>query len=67
VRIFVMTDLEGVAGVLNFAEWTGPGKPYYEVAREFLTLEVNAAVDGFFAGGAAEVLVVDGHGPGESM
>jgi len=59
-----MTDLEGVAGVLNFEEWTGPGKPYYELAKEFLTLEVNAAIDGFFEGGAKEILVVDGHGPG---
>jgi D-amino peptidase len=59
-----MTDLEGVAGVLNFQEWTGPDKPYYQLAREFLTSEVNAAVDGFFEGGATEILVVDGHGPG---
>jgi D-amino peptidase len=64
MKVYIMTDLEGVAGVLNFQEWTGPGKPYYPVARELLTLEVNAAVDGFFEGGATEILVVDGHGPG---
>ena len=64
MKIYLMTDLEGVAGVLNFEEWTGPGKPYYELAKEFLTLEVNAAIDGFFEGGAKEILVVDGHGPG---
>jgi len=60
----MMTDLEGVAGVLNFQEWTGPGKPYYELAREFLTLEVNAAVEGLFEGGATQILVMDAHGPG---
>lgn len=64
MKLCVMTDIEGVAGVLNFQDWTGPGKLHYDLAREFLTLEVNAAVDGFFAGGATEVLVVDGHGPG---
>jgi len=64
MKLYVMTDLEGVAGVLNFQDWTGPGKPYYDLAREFLTREVNAAVDGFFEGGATEILVVDGHGPG---
>lgn len=64
MKLYVMTDLEGVAGVLNFQEWTGPGKPYYDLAREFLTRELNAAVDGFFEGGATEILVVDGHGPG---
>lgn len=64
MKVYVMTDLEGVAGVLNFQEWTGPGKPYYEVGREFLTLEVNAAVDGLFEGGATTVMVMDAHGPG---
>lgn len=64
MKLCVMTDIEGVAGVLNFQDWTGPGKLHYDLAREFLTLEVNAAVDGFFAGGATQVLVVDGHGPG---
>ena len=64
MKLYLMTDMEGVAGVLNFQEWTGPGKPYYKLAKEFLTLEVNAAIDGFFEGGATEILVVDGHGPG---
>jgi D-amino peptidase len=64
VKIYVMTDMEGVAGVLNFQEWTGPGKPYYPVARELLTQEVNAAVEGLFAGGATEIVVSDAHGPG---
>ena len=64
MKIYIMTDLEGVAGVVNFEDWTSPGKPYYELAKEFLTLEVNAAIDGFFEGGATEILVADGHGPG---
>lgn len=64
MRIYLMTDLEGVAGVQNALEWTRPGQPYYGVARQLLTNEVNAAVDGFFAGGASSVLVADGHGPG---
>jgi D-amino peptidase len=63
MRIYLMTDLEGVAGVLNFEEWTSPGKFHYLTARELLTQEVNGAVDGFFAGGATSVLVVDAHGP----
>ena len=64
MRIYLMTDLEGVAGVQNFQEWTGPGTPYYPLARQLLTREVSAAVEGFFAGGATSVLVADGHGPG---
>mgnify|MGYP001065930415 CR=1 FL=1 len=63
-KIYLMTDLEGVAGVLDFENWCSPGARYYELAKEFLTLEVNAAVDGFFEGGAKEIVVADGHGPG---
>lgn len=64
MRIYIMTDLEGVAGVLNFEDWCKPESRYHEMAREFLTREVNAAIEGFFAGGATHVLVADGHGHG---
>jgi D-amino peptidase len=64
MRIYVMTDLEGVAGVLNFEDWCGPEGRYYELAKELLTREVNAAVEGFFSGGADQVTVSDGHGNG---
>lgn len=63
MRLYVMTDLEGVAGVRDFQEWTGPGKLYYPLARRLLTQELNAAIAGFFAGGATSILVADGHGP----
>ena len=64
MRIYLMTDLEGVAGVQNFELWTRPGCLFYLLARQLLTQEVNAAVEGFFAGGADSILVADGHGPG---
>lgn len=64
MHIYLMTDLEGVAGVQNALEWTRPGQPFYPLSRQLLTREVNAAVEGFLAGGATAVLVVDGHGPG---
>lgn len=64
MRIFLMTDLEGVAGVVNHEDYCRPESRYYEQARRLLTNEVNAAVDGFFAGGASDVVVFDGHGPG---
>jgi D-amino peptidase len=64
MRIYIMTDLEGVAGVLNFSEWCTPESRYYETAKELLTREVNAAADGFFAGGATDIVVSDGHGAG---
>lgn len=64
MKLYIMTDLEGVAGVMNFEDWCSPGTRYYELAKEFLTLEINAAVEGFFEGGAKEITVADGHGPG---
>jgi len=64
MRVYIMTDLEGVAGVLDHENWCRPESRYYELAKEFLTLEVNAAVDGFFQAGAEYILVADGHGPG---
>jgi D-amino peptidase len=64
MKMMIMTDMEGVAGVLNFEDWVVPGGRFYEKGMRFLTEEVNAAVDGFFEGGATEVQVVDGHGAG---
>jgi D-amino peptidase len=64
MRIYLMTDLEGVCGVQDFDGWCGPSMPHYEEARRLLTLEVNAAIDGFYSAGATSVLVVDGHGAG---
>ena len=61
MKIYILTDLEGVGGVaLN--DQTAPGSALYQEARHLLTQEVNAAVEGAIAGGATEILVRDGHG-----
>jgi D-amino peptidase len=64
MKVFIITDQEGVAGVTSWVDFGSPGTRYYEVARELLTGEINAAVEGVLEEGATEVLVVDGHGPG---
>ena len=64
MKIHIMTDLEGVAGVLNAKDFIYPDSKYYEYACQLATLEVSAAVEGALDGGATEILVVDGHGPG---
>jgi D-amino peptidase len=46
---------------------TEAGNASYEKAREWLTLEVNAAVEGAIEGGATEVLVLDGHGANSAV
>jgi len=55
--IFLITDAEGVGGVCR-QEQTDPKDAEM---RQLLTGEINAAVEGFLAGGADEVLVWDGH------
>jgi len=64
MKVYLMTDLEGVAGVMNSTDWIYPDSKYYEKGKEFLTKEVNAAIDGLFAAGATEIVVQDGHGHG---
>jgi len=64
MRVIIMTDLEGVAGVINAGDWIYPTSRYYEDARALLTAEVNAAVDGFACAGAEKIVVEDGHGHG---
>ena len=64
MKLFLMTDLEGVAGVLSGRDWLYPEGRYYENARRLLTAQANAAIEGFAAGGFDQVLVADGHGAG---
>ena len=64
MKLYVMTDMEGVAGVLDSENWCHHSSKHYDLAIELLTREVNAAVEGFIEGGATEIMVVDGHGPG---
>jgi len=64
VKIFIVTDMEGVCGVVNFNDWVIPEGMYYELGKKLLTFEVNAAVAGFFEAGADEIYVADGHGHG---
>lgn len=64
MKILILTDLEGTAGVVDFESQTYPTGKYYEKAKELLTEEVNSACEGAFEAGAEEILVIDGHGPG---
>src|SRR5262249_8528989 len=61
--IFLITDAEGVGGVCR-QEQTDPKDTEM---RQLLTGEINAAVEGFLAGGADEVLVWDGHDGSQTL
>jgi len=62
MKVYIMTDMEGVAGVASFGEFISSEMRYYEVGRHLTTGEVNAAIEGALAVEATEILVVDGHG-----
>lgn len=55
--VFMVTDAEGVAGICR-QEQT---EPTDTELRQLLTGEINAAVEGFLAGGADDVIVWDAH------
>ena len=60
MRVPISADSEGVTGITNTNELMF-GRVHYEFMRGMMTDDVNAAVDGAFAGGATEVVVNDAH------
>lgn len=63
-KIFMVTDMEGVAGITSFTDQSYPDGRYYDAGKKLVTAEVNAAVDGLLDAGVEEVLIWDGHGAG---
>ena len=64
MKVFIVSDMEGVAGVVKWQQVTG-GHAMYEEGRRLYTGEINAAVRGAKAAGATEIVVMDCHGAGE--
>jgi D-amino peptidase len=63
VRVHIISDIEGVAGIVRWGQ-TGGDLPLYQEARKLYTEEINAAVRGAKSGGATEIVVMDCHGAG---
>ncbi|MFE6170764.1 M55 family metallopeptidase [Streptomyces sp. NPDC056464] len=60
MKILISADMEGATGVT----WPGdvlPGTPQWERCRGMFTSDVNAAVLGFFDGGADDVVINEAH------
>jgi len=62
VKVYVVCDLEGVAGVVDFKKQCMEEGAYYQQAIKMATHELNALVDGALDGGATEVYAWPGHG-----
>ena len=65
MKVFVISDMEGVSGIVKWEQTTG-GDPMYEEGRRLYTEEINAAVRGARAAGATEIVVMDCHGAGKA-
>ena len=64
MRVHIISDMEGVAGIVKWQQVSG-GDKLWEEGRILYTEEINAAVRGAKAAGATEVVVMDCHGAGE--
>ena len=65
MRVHIISDMEGVAGIVR-AEQTLGGHEMYDEGRKLYTEEINAAVRGAKAAGAKEIVVMDHHGAGKA-
>jgi D-amino peptidase len=63
VRVHIISDIEGVAGIVRWDQTSGDQALYHE-GRRLYTEEINAAVRGAKKGGATEIVVMDCHGAG---
>ena len=60
MKVFISVDMEGVAGIVDWAQCLAGGDDY-ALGRDLLVGEVNAAIEGALAAGATDILVNDAH------
>ncbi len=63
IRVLIIHDMEGLSGQNDPSSFDF-GTDLYPTGQELLAADINAVVDGLFAGGATEVVIADGHGSG---
>ena len=66
LKVYISADMEGVVGVVT-GDQLGPSGFEYARARELMTAEVNAAIEGALAAGATEIVISDSHGNGQNL
>src|SRR5205085_7502026 len=66
LKVYISADMEGITGVVS-ADQLSPAGFEYAKAREWMTAEVLAAIQGAREAGATEFVVSDSHGNGESL
>ena len=66
LKVYISVDMEGIAGVVS-PEQLGPSGFEYASARQWMTSETLAAIQGAREAGATEIVVSDSHGNGQNL
>jgi len=66
LKVYISADMEGISGVVS-ADQLAPGSFEYAQAREWMTDDVLAAIQGAREAGATEFVISDSHGNGQSL
>src|SRR5215471_5576926 len=66
LKVYISADMEGITGVAS-ADQLGPSAFEYAQARQWMTAEVLAAIQGAREAGATEFVISDSHGNGQSL
>ena len=66
LKVYISADMEGIAGIVSDNS-LGPSGFDYANARELMTGEVLAAIQGARDAGATAIVVSDSHGNGENI
>jgi len=61
MKLLIITDLEGVSGIVDWDEHEKAGPEAKEYNQFLMTNEVNGAIEGALNGGAEEVWVAESH------
>ena len=66
LKVYISVDMEGIAGIVTADQLTPTGFEYAK-AREYMTGEALAAIQGARDAGATQIVVSDSHGNGENL
>lgn len=66
MKVLLLYDMEGISEAVEPRHTSFTYPEQYAFGRRALTADVNAAIAGLKAAGATEIVVVDGHGSGNS-
>jgi D-amino peptidase len=66
MKVFLSSDMEGTAGIVDWEQCVGDG-PQAAAGRALLLDEVNAAIEGAVDGGATEIVLNDSHASMRNM